>query len=51
MIVSANGVPVATPAALGSIVMQAKAAGRSQVALYVVRGRQPAFFIGVKLKK
>ena len=51
VIVSANGVPVATPAALGSIVMQAKAAGRSQVALYVVRGRQPAFFIGVKLKK
>lgn len=51
VIISANGVPVATPAALGSIVMQAKAAGRSQVALYVVRGRQPAFFIGVKLKK
>ena len=51
VIVSANSVPVTTPAALGAVVTQAKAAGRGQVALYVVRGRSPAFFIGVKLKK
>ncbi len=51
VIISANGVPVETPQALGAVVMQAKAAGRSQVALYIVRGRQPAFFIAVKLKK
>ncbi|MFA6607480.1 MAG: PDZ domain-containing protein, partial [Sphingomonas sp.] len=51
VIVSANGVPVATPAALGAVVAQAKAAGRTQVALYLVRGRQPALFIAVKLKK
>ena len=51
VIVSANGVPVTTPAALGAVVAQAKAAGRTQVALYLVRGRQPALFIAVKLKK
>lgn len=51
VIVSANGVPVTTPASLGAVVAQAKAAGRTQVALYLVRGRQPALFIAVKLKK
>jgi serine protease Do len=51
VIVSVNGVPVATPAALGAAVAQAKTAGRGQVALQLVRGRAPAFFIGVKLKK
>ena len=51
VIISANGSPVTTPAALGAVVAQAKAAGRNQVALLVVRGRAPAAFIGVKLKK
>ncbi|WP_353204692.1 trypsin-like peptidase domain-containing protein [Sphingomonas sp.] len=51
VIVSVNGVPVATPAALGAAITQAKAAGRAQVALQIVRGRAPALFIGVKLKK
>ena len=50
VIISANGTPTPTPAALGAAVTQAKSSGRTQVALYVVRGRQPAFFIGVKLK-
>jgi serine protease Do len=50
VIISANGTPTPTPAALGAAVAQAKSSGRTQVALYVVRGRQPAFFIGVKLK-
>ena len=51
VIVSVNGVPVTTAAALGAAVSQAKAAGRAQVALQVVRGRAPAYFIGIKLKK
>ncbi|WP_404368321.1 Do family serine endopeptidase [Sphingomonas sp. MMS24-J45] len=51
VIVSVNGVPVTTPAAVGAAVTQAKAAGRAQVALQIVRGRNPAYFIGVKLKK
>ena len=51
VIISVNGSPVTTPAALGAIVTQAKAAGRGQVALLIVRGRAPAYFIGVKLKK
>ena len=51
VIISANGSPVTAPAALSAVVAQAKAAGRTQVALLVVRGRSPAFFIGVKLKK
>lgn len=51
VIVSANGVPVTTSAALGSVVAQAKTAGRAQVALQIVRGRNPAYFIGIKLKK
>ncbi|WP_242139958.1 Do family serine endopeptidase [Sphingomonas sp. CARO-RG-8B-R24-01] len=51
VIISANGTPTTTPAALAAVVGQAKASGRSLVALYVVRGRQPAFFIGIKLKK
>ncbi|PTS77982.1 protease, partial [Sphingomonas sp. HMWF008] len=51
VIVSVNGVPVTTSAALGAAVSQAKAAGRAQVALQIVRGRNPAYFIGIKLKK
>ena len=51
VIVSANGSPVTTPAALAAIVTQAKAAGRTQVALLIVRGKNPAVFFGIKLKK
>ena len=51
VIVSANGSPVTTPAALAAVVAQAKAAGRTQVALLFVRGRAPPFFVGVKLKR
>ena len=51
VIVSVNGIPVGTAAALGAAITQAKAAGRAQVALQIVRGRNPAYFIGIKLKK
>jgi serine protease Do len=51
VIVSANGVPVATSEALSAIVAQAVREGRSQVALFVVRGRAPGGFVGIKLKK
>lgn len=51
VIVSANGSPTTTPAALAAIIAQAKAAGRSQIAALVVRGRTPPAFIGLKLKK
>ncbi|MDO7843240.1 Do family serine endopeptidase [Sphingomonas immobilis] len=51
VIVSANGVSTTTPAALAAVVAQAKAAGRDQVALYLQRGRNPAIFVGIKLKK
>lgn len=51
VIVSANGTTTTTPAALAAAVSEAKTAGRTQIALYVVRGRNPARFIGIKLKK
>ncbi|MEO5867953.1 MAG: Do family serine endopeptidase [Sphingomonas sp.] len=51
VIVSANGQPTTTPAALAAVVSQAKAASRDQVALLVVRGKNPPIFVGVKLKK
>ena len=51
VIISANGAPTTTPAALAAAVAQAKAAGRTQIALLLVRGRNPAAFVGVKLKK
>ncbi len=51
VIVAANGVPMTTPAQLAAIVAQAKQAGRDQVALLVVRGKSPAVFVGIKLRK
>lgn len=51
VIISANGTATTTPAALAAIVGQAKATGRTQIALLLVRGRNPAFFVAVKLKK
>ena len=50
VIVSVNGTPVATPAALAAVVAQAKSAGRAQVAVLFVRGKNPAIFVGLKLK-
>jgi len=51
VIISANGTATPTPAALAAVAAQAKRDGRDQVALYVQRGRMPALFIAVKLKK
>ncbi len=51
VIVAANGVQTTAPAQLGAVVAQAKQAGRDQVALLVVRGKGPAVFIGIKLRK
>jgi serine protease Do len=51
VIVSANGVLTTAPAQLGAVIAQAKQAGRDQVALLVVRGKSPAVFVGVKLRK
>ncbi|MDQ2878054.1 MAG: Do family serine endopeptidase [Pseudomonadota bacterium] len=51
VIVSANGQPVSTAAQLAAIIAQAKSAGRDQVALFVVRGKSPGAFVGIKLKK
>lgn len=51
VIVSANGVEVTTAAGLNAVLAQAKAAGRNVVSLYVVRGKNPAAFVGIKLKK
>lgn len=50
VIVSVNGTPVTTPAMLAAAVAQAKAGGRSQVAVLLVRGRSPADFVGLKIK-
>lgn len=50
VIVSVNSVPTRTPADVVRGVQAAKAAGRPQVLLSVVRGRNPAVFIAVKLK-
>ncbi len=51
VIVAANGVPTTAPAQLAAVIAQAKQAGRDQVALLVVRGKNPAVFVGVKLRK
>ena len=51
VIISANGTPTATPAALAAVVAQAKREGREQVALYIQRARLPALFVAIKLKK
>jgi serine protease Do len=50
VIVSVNSVPTRTAADVARGVQAAKAAGRPQVLLSVVRGRNPAVFIAVKLK-
>lgn len=51
VIVAANGTQTTTPAQLGAVVAAAKQAGRNQVALLVVRGKNPPIFIGIKLRK
>jgi serine protease Do len=51
VIISANGTPTPTPAALAAVVAQAKREGREQVALYIQRARLPALFVAIKLKK
>ncbi len=50
VIVSVNSVPARTAADVARGVAAAKAAGRPQVLLSVVRGRNPAAFIAVKIK-
>ena len=50
VIVSVNSVPARTAADVARGVQAAKAAGRPQVLLSVVRGRNPAVFIAVKVK-
>jgi serine protease Do len=50
VIVSVNSIPARTAADVQRGVAAAKAAGRPQVLLSVVRGRNPAAFIAVKIK-
>jgi serine protease Do len=50
IILSANRVPTRTAADLAGVVTQAKAAGRTTVALLIQRGRNPAGFRAVKIK-
>ena len=50
VILSANRVPTRTTADLSAVITQAKAAGRTQVALLVQRGRNPGRFLAVKIK-
>jgi len=50
VIVSANGVPVTTSAALAQQVAAAKAAGRDSVLLYVALPHGQNRFIAVKMK-
>lgn len=50
VIVSVNSVPARAAADVARAVQAAKAAGRPQVLLSVVRGRNPAGFIAVKIK-
>ena len=50
VIVSANGQAVLNAAQLATIIAQAKANGRDKIALFVIRGKSPGAFVGVKLK-
>ncbi|TPG22455.1 Do family serine endopeptidase [Sphingomonas koreensis] len=50
-IVSANGAPVTTPAALAAQIAAAKSAGRDQILLYIARPRGQNNFVAVKIKK
>ncbi|WP_375381918.1 Do family serine endopeptidase [uncultured Sphingomonas sp.] len=45
-----NSAPVRTPADIARGVAAAKAAGRSQVLLFITRGRTPGHYVPVKLK-
>ena len=49
LIISANRVPVTTPAQVSSVVAQARAAGRTSVLVLVKRGSQPERFIGIDI--
>jgi serine protease Do len=49
VIISANRVPVTTPAQVSSIVAQARAAGRTSVLLLVKRGNSPEAFFGINI--
>ena len=49
VIISANRVPVTTPAQVSSIVAQARAAGRTSVLLLVKRGNSPEAFFGIDI--
>ncbi|MFA5969536.1 MAG: Do family serine endopeptidase [Sphingomonas sp.] len=51
VIVSAEGTPTPTAAALAQVVEQTKRGGKDVVVLYFVRGRAAGGFVGVKLKK
>ncbi|RZM25926.1 MAG: PDZ domain-containing protein, partial [Sphingomonas sp.] len=50
VIQSVNGTPVRTAADLARAVAAAKAAGRPQVLVLAMRGRNPARFIPIKIK-
>ena len=50
VILSANRVPTRTAADLAGVITQAKAAGRTQIALLVQRGKNPGRFLAVKIK-
>ena len=49
VIISANRVPVATPAQVSSVVAAARAAGRTGVLLLVKRSNQPEAFFGINI--
>lgn len=51
VIVSAGGVPTTTNQALAQAVSSTLRSGKSDLLLYVVRGRGPGAFVGVRLKK
>jgi serine protease Do len=51
VIVSAGGVPTTTNQALAQAVNSTLRSGKSDLRLYVVRGRGPGAFVGVRLKK
>jgi len=50
VILSANRVPTRTATDLAGVITQAKAAGRTTVALLIQRGKNPAVFRAVKIK-
>jgi serine protease Do len=50
VVLTANGQPVTTDAALGAAARAAKAQGRQAVLLQVLRRGQPAIFVGIRLR-